>query len=189
VDARRFIAGGLNYVFKSLDLIPDGLEGLGYLDDALVVRSAAHLAGSAPGAKEADMRGVLARLSGDVNLISEFLGPDADRLERYVRELMNMSGLALHTIQDELRKLNALGLIVTWSNGYHRFYRANQDHPLFESLLHIVQGSVKLPSPRQILLRQPRRRRPSKRRTGRRALPLPKDWPGKWDLFSNRRQT
>ena len=63
---------------------------------------------------------------------------------RYVRELMNMSGLALHTIQDELRKLNALGLIVTWSNGYHRFYRANQDHPLFESLLHIVRGSVKL---------------------------------------------
>ena len=108
---------------------------------------------------------------------------------RYVRELMNMSGLALHTIQDELRKLAVVGLIVTWSNGYHRFYRANQDHPLFESLLHIVQGSVKLPSPRQILLRQPRRRRPSKRRTGRRALPLPKDWPGKWDLFSNRRQT
>src|SRR5260221_2238272 len=54
VDARRFIAGGLNYVFKSLDLIPDGLEGLGYLDDALVVRSAAHLAASAPGAKDAD---------------------------------------------------------------------------------------------------------------------------------------
>ena len=75
---------------------------------------------------------------------------------RYVRELMNMSGLALHTIQDELRKLNAVGLIVTWSNGYHRFYRANQDHPLFGSLLHIVRGSAKLPLPKQILLRQPR---------------------------------
>ena len=108
---------------------------------------------------------------------------------RYVRELMNMSGLALHTIQDELRKLNALGLIVTWSNGYHRFYRANQDHPLFQSLLHIVRGSVNLPSPRQILLRQPPRRRPAKRRTGRQAMPLPKDWPGKWNLFSNWRQT
>ena len=108
---------------------------------------------------------------------------------RYVRELMNMSGLALHTIQDELRKLNALGLIVTWSNGYHRFYRANQDHPLFESLLQIVRGSAKLPLPKQILLRQPRRRRPAKQRTGRRAVPLPKDWPGKWNLFSDRRQT
>ncbi len=108
---------------------------------------------------------------------------------RYVRELMNMSGLALHTIQDELRKLNALGLIVTWSNGYRRFYRANQDHPLFESLLHIVRGSVKLPLPKQILLRQPHRRHPAKRRTGRRAVPLPKDWPGRWNLFSNRGQT
>ena len=47
--------------------------------------------------------------------------------QRYVRELMNMSGLAIHTIQDELRKLTAVGLIVTWSNGYHRFYRANLD--------------------------------------------------------------
>ena len=108
---------------------------------------------------------------------------------RYVRQLMNMSGLALHTIQDELRKLTAVGLIVTWSNGYHRFYRANQDHPLFESLLRIVRGSVKLPLPKQIPLRQPRRRRPAKQRTGRQAVPLPKDWPGKWNLFSNRRQT
>ena len=108
--------------------------------------------------------------------------------QRYVRELMNMTGLALHTIQDELRKLTAVGLIVTWSNGYHRFYRANQDHPLFGSLLHIVRGSAKLPLPK-ILLHRPRRRRPAKRRTGRQAMPLPKDWPGKWDLFSNRRQT
>ena len=109
--------------------------------------------------------------------------------QRYVRELMNMSGLALHTIQDELRKLTAVGLIVTWSNGYHRFYRANQDHPLFGSLLHIVRGSAKLPLPKQILLHRPRRRRPAKQRAGRQAAPLPKDWPGKWNLFSNRRQT
>ena len=108
---------------------------------------------------------------------------------RYVRELMNMSGLALHTIQDELRKLNTVGLIVTWSNGYHRFYRANQDHPLFDSLLHIVRRSVHLPSPKQILQRQPRRRRRARRRTGRPPIPLPKDWPGKWNLFSDRRQT
>ena len=108
---------------------------------------------------------------------------------RYVRELMNMSGLALHTIQDELRKLNTVGLIVTWSNGYHRFYRANQDHTLFDSLLHIVRRSVHLPSPKQLLQRQPRRRRRAKRRTGRPPMPLPKDWPGKWNLFSDRRQT
>lgn len=48
--------------------------------------------------------------------------------ERYVRELMNMSRLALHTVQDELRKLSAIGLLISWSNGYHRFYKANRDH-------------------------------------------------------------
>ena len=41
--------------------------------------------------------------------------------KRYVRELVNVSGLTLHTIQDELRKLSAVGLLTSWSNGYHRF--------------------------------------------------------------------
>src|SRR4029077_18592108 len=102
---------------------------------------------------------------------------------------MNMSGLALHTIQDELRKLNTVGLIVTWSNGYHRFYRANQDHTFFESLLRIVQDSAKLPLAKQMLRPQPRRRHPAKQRRRRQGIPLPKDWPGKWNLFSDQRQT
>src|SRR5262245_15831759 len=86
-DARRFVAGGLNYVFKSLDLIPDGLEGLGFLDDAFVLRAAVRFATGVLGAKDADMRGVLARLGGDASLIGEFLGKDDERLERYVRDL------------------------------------------------------------------------------------------------------
>ncbi len=49
-EARRLLAGGLNYVFKSLDLIPDGLEGLGFLDDAFVLRTAARLGAAVPGA-------------------------------------------------------------------------------------------------------------------------------------------
>src|SRR5258708_2840032 len=83
-QARRFVAGGLNYVFKSLDLIPDGLEGLGFLDDAFVLRIASRLAAAVPKAKEADIRGVLTRLAGDAPLIGELLGADSARLERYV---------------------------------------------------------------------------------------------------------
>ena len=50
---RRYAAAGLNYLFKSLDLIPDGIEDLGYLDDAFVLRVAASLAVSEdPAAKE-----------------------------------------------------------------------------------------------------------------------------------------
>ena len=38
--AQRALAAGLNYVFKSVDLIPDGIDDIGYLDDAFVLRIA-----------------------------------------------------------------------------------------------------------------------------------------------------
>lgn len=80
-EARRYVAGGLNYLFKSLDLIPDGIEDLGYLDDAFVLRVAANLAAKAPGAGD---RPVIARLAAETALIAELLGKDHVRLERYV---------------------------------------------------------------------------------------------------------
>jgi hypothetical protein len=75
--------------------------------------------------------------------------------ERYMRELMNISGLALHTVQDELRKLSAIGLLTSWSNGYHRFYRANRDHAMYPQLLRIVQLSETLPRTRSSALHRP----------------------------------
>ncbi len=33
---RRQCAAALNYLFKSVDLIPDGIEDLGFIDDAFV---------------------------------------------------------------------------------------------------------------------------------------------------------
>jgi len=58
---------------------------------------------------------------------------------------MVMSGLALRTIQEELATLSAAGVITSWSNGYHRFYKANRDHPLFSDLRNIIQKSSRLP--------------------------------------------
>jgi uncharacterized membrane protein YkvA (DUF1232 family) len=85
-SVRRTIAGGLNYLFKSLDLIPDGIEDLGFLDDAFVIRVGAALAlAEAPAAKEEAP--VLARLAGDTKLIAELLGKDYARLEAYVKTL------------------------------------------------------------------------------------------------------
>jgi uncharacterized membrane protein YkvA (DUF1232 family) len=82
-ESRRPVAGALNYLFKSLDLIPDGIEDLGFIDDAFVFRVAA-----ASGVKAGDAHdGTLARLATDVGLIAEFLGPDHGRLERYVSGL------------------------------------------------------------------------------------------------------
>ena len=59
--------------------------------------------------------------------------------ERYTRELARLSFLALRTVQDELAKLEAAQLIVSRSNGYQRFYRANPKHPLYAALVEVVR--------------------------------------------------
>jgi predicted transcriptional regulator len=105
----------------------------------------------------------------------------------YVRELTNKTGLALHTVQDELRKLTAVRLLSNWSNGYHRFYRANRDHTLFVALVEIVQANAKLPKTKHAALHRPTRPRPSRKRSQPRyAKGLPRDFPARWDLFSKR---
>lgn len=82
-DAQRRIAGALNYLFKSLDLIPDGIEDLGFVDDAFVFRVAAQQCGTA--GSEASK--TLERLSDDAQLVQEFLGDDYRRLQAYVTGL------------------------------------------------------------------------------------------------------
>src|SRR5262249_55648044 len=75
---RRYVAGGLNYLFKSLDLIPDGIEDLGFIDDAFVLRVSASLAlHESPGAKE--HAPILARLAGDTKVVGDLLGKDYAR--------------------------------------------------------------------------------------------------------------
>ena len=103
--------------------------------------------------------------------------------QRYVRELMSLSGLALCTVQDELRKMSVLGLVTSWSNGYRRYYKANQGHPLFAPLLRIVQTSEHLPVAKHVALH----RKTSVRVPKRRVAGLAADRPPKWGIFS--RQT
>ena len=76
--------------------------------------------------------------------------------ELYVRQLACMSFLSLHTVQDELAKLQAANLVLMRTNGYHRFYRANSNHPLYRAL-------------REVIIEAASRRRPatrSRRRKG-----------------------
>lgn len=90
-DIRKTLAGGLNYLFKSLDLIPDGIDDIGYLDDAFILRLTARGAlesdnGKIPG----ETREKLARLAGDTETIGEFLGDDIyTRLHKYALKLSN----------------------------------------------------------------------------------------------------
>ena len=88
-DARKFLAGGINYLFKSLDLIPDGIDDIGYLDDAFVIRLASKAAMETDiGAIQPELLGKLGSLANETELIQELLGNDLfDRLEKYTRDL------------------------------------------------------------------------------------------------------
>ena len=106
--------------------------------------------------------------------------------QRYVRELMSLSGLALCTVQDELRKLSVLGLVSSWSNGYRRYYKADQGHPLFTHLLRIVQTSEQLPAAKHDVLHRKTSVRAPNKRQHRRVTGLAADRPPKWGVFSRR---
>jgi predicted transcriptional regulator len=109
--------------------------------------------------------------------------------QHYVRELTNMSGLALHTVQDELRKLSAIGLLTSWSNGYHRFYRANRDHAMYPQLLRIVHLSEALPHAKHSALHRPASQRTSSKQNRPKPRLLPADRPPGWNLFTPRTKT
>jgi uncharacterized membrane protein YkvA (DUF1232 family) len=87
-EALEAVTGGLNYLFKSLDLIPDGIDDIGYLDDAFVLRVGCSLAvqeslGDLPDATAKTVR----RLADENATVREFLGDDYGRLETYVKGL------------------------------------------------------------------------------------------------------
>lgn len=83
LDARRELAGSLNYVFKSLDLIPDGIEDLGSVDDAFVLRVAARQVAQAISSEDPRLNA----LAKDAELVEEFLGADFARLDKFVTTL------------------------------------------------------------------------------------------------------
>jgi uncharacterized membrane protein YkvA (DUF1232 family) len=117
-EATRSLIAGLNYIFKSLDLIPDGIDDLGFLDDAFVLRVACDLAAtSKPDANQ----GVVQRLCEDARAVHDFLGGDYARLETYVRGLRKGAARG-RTVDDivgdqETRK-QFLGEVRAWSKGY-----------------------------------------------------------------------
>jgi uncharacterized membrane protein YkvA (DUF1232 family) len=117
---RRYAAAGLNYLFKSLDLIPDGIEDLGYLDDAFVLRVAASLA-VAEAADAAQKAPEVARLAKDTEIISELLGDDYARLENYVKSLKDGAarGRTVEDIvTDETVQRDFLNEVGGWATSY-----------------------------------------------------------------------
>jgi uncharacterized membrane protein YkvA (DUF1232 family) len=117
-EAKRYAAAGLNYIFKSLDLIPDGVDDLGFCDDAFVLRVAAELAcQDAPSAKE----GPLGRLAEDAVHVKDFLGDVYPPLETYVKGLRKGAARG-RTVEDILSDATERGAflheVTAWADGY-----------------------------------------------------------------------
>jgi uncharacterized membrane protein YkvA (DUF1232 family) len=113
--AKRRVAGALTYLFKSLDLIPDGLEDLGFIDDSFVFRVAARAA-SAEASSE-----VLAKLAEEAALIEEFLGDAYPRLSSYVEGLGTSSARGRSVddvLSDESRRDELVREVRQWAAGY-----------------------------------------------------------------------
>ncbi len=118
-EARRFVASGLNYIFKSLDLIPDGIDDLGFCDDAFVIRVAAALACEEGGAAR---DGTIGRLADDAKHVAEFLEEDYANLVTYVKNLRKGAARG-RTVEDIITDPAARTAFVHEVNAWSKEYQ------------------------------------------------------------------
>ena len=121
-SAQRRAAAALNYLFKSLDLIPDGLEDLGFIDDAFVLRAAADAVKQDSEAELGlDTSGTLARLAEEAELVREFLGTEYARLAKYVAGLEQGSARGRSVsdmLGDPAVRAEFVREVGQWADGY-----------------------------------------------------------------------
>jgi uncharacterized membrane protein YkvA (DUF1232 family) len=117
-EAARSLVSGLNYIFKSLDLIPDGIDDLGFLDDAFVLRVSCALAAAE---RPEQKGGIVQRLTDDARAVKEFLGEDYPRLEAYVKGLRKGAARG-RTVEDIVTdgptRVQFLQEVRAWSAAY-----------------------------------------------------------------------
>ncbi|MBN2342292.1 MAG: DUF1232 domain-containing protein [Deltaproteobacteria bacterium] len=91
--ARQTLTGGINYTFKSLDLVPDGIDDIGYLDDAFVIRMASRKACmQGIDALPEEIKAKLGRMSEDTGVVKELFGDELFvRFEKYTDALADGS--------------------------------------------------------------------------------------------------
>lgn len=119
-QVRRPVGAGLSYLFKSLDLIDDGIEGLGYVDDAFVLRVAVSRI-PADLLEQEDAPAILRKLASQVELVREFLGEDYERLISFVDGLGQLSvrGRSVDALlEDPQVREEFLADVLAWANRY-----------------------------------------------------------------------
>ncbi len=87
--ARRLAGGALCYMVSKMDLIPDWNEGIGVIDDVMVLRVCAGLSSDySLGTLGAATEASLERMANQAEKIQEFLGgPLYDKLKSYCAKL------------------------------------------------------------------------------------------------------
>jgi predicted nucleotidyltransferase len=63
-------------------------------------------------------------------------------IELHMRELARISGMAIGTIQTELKKLSRLGLVTARRDGNRLYFRAQQTHPLYPDIRSMVRKTA-----------------------------------------------
>jgi DNA-binding transcriptional ArsR family regulator len=75
--------------------------------------------------------------------------------ELHLRELGRQSGLSSSTVQQELRRLTRVGLVIARKDGNRVYYRANPDHPVHRDLSALVLKTDGLAGMLQSALKTP----------------------------------
>ena len=109
--ARKLAGGALSYLVSKMDLIPDWNEGIGVIDDVMVLRVCAALSqdhdrGALPSSAEASLE----RMANQSEKIQAFLGgPLYDKLKVYCTKLSDLKvrGKTVQTLIDEEPERNA----------------------------------------------------------------------------------
>lgn len=74
----------------------------------------------------------------------------------HLREIQRRAGLSLGTIQQELRKLKRLGLLISRADGNRLWYQANREHPLYPEIHHLVLKTSGLADVLRVSLADPK---------------------------------
>jgi len=124
-EIRQCLVASVNYLFKSLDLIPDGIDDIGYLDDAFILRlSAREALERDTGQLPETSREKLGRLAEDIEIIAEFLGTGIyTRLHRYALALTKGAARG-RTVLEIIEDGNVFATFVSEAQAFAESYTA-----------------------------------------------------------------
>jgi len=105
--ARKLAGGALAYLVSKMDLIPDWNEGIGVIDDVMVLRVCAGLSQDTNrGDLSSSAEAALERMANQADKIKEFLGgPLYDKLKAYCSKLgeLKVRGATVGTLMEDAK--------------------------------------------------------------------------------------